>query len=359
MRHATIVAATLIIWTGWAAPLLAAEQPGPAASTPLVPQAEPVIPQATPVIPQAEPVIIDRIAAIVNQDVITLSEVQEAVLQQARVGALPEGTPHDPAAIADRLTPEALQQQLRLLINNRLQLQAADRLGLTVGDAELRQAVDDIKTRNRFASDEELAAALAAERLTLDQYRQQLRREILLAKLINREVRSQVVVSDDESRRYYTDHAEAFSLPQRVKLRQIFLAAPAADASARASARVTAQSVLDRLREGAPFDQLARRYSDGPEAKEGGVLGWFAPGTLMPALEEAAFTLPQGRISDLLGSPAGWHILLIEEREGHQLQPFEQVKETIRKQLQEQQLRDRYEEWFLELRGRAYVDIRL
>ena len=327
--------------------------------------AEPIVPQAEPVIPQAQPVIIDRIAAIVNQEVITLSEVQETVLQQAAVArdrsSLPEaGAPADPAVAAGALTPQALHQQLRLLIDSRLQLQAAEQRGMTVTDLELHQALDDIKSRNRFASDDELSAALAAEGLTLEQYRQQLRREILIAKLVNRDVRMQVVVSDEELQRYYAEHPDEFSLPQRVKLRQLFLSAPAAaDPQMHASQRTKAEELLEQLRSGADFAQLARRYSDGPEAKEGGELGWFAQGSLMPALDGTAFTLPEGQLSDLLESPMGWHILQVEQREGRQSRPFEQIKESLRDRLQEQKMRQRYEEWFLELRQNAYVDIRL
>jgi peptidyl-prolyl cis-trans isomerase SurA len=315
------------------------------------------------VIPQAQPVIIDRVAGVINQEVITLSEVQEAVLQQAsaasRASSAPAAAPGDPAFAARVLTPQALHEQLRLLIQTRLQLQAAEQRGLTVSDPELRQALDEIKSRNRFASDDALTAALASEGVTLEQYRQQLRKEILVAKLVNREVRSQVVVSSDEVQRYYAGHAEEFSQPQRVRIRQIFLAAPAENPQARGAKRAKAQEVLEQLQQGADFAQLARRYSDGPEAKEGGELGWFAQGSLAPELDRAAFTHQGETVSGLLESPAGYHLLKVEEREGQQRRPFEQVKEQLYERLLDERMRDRYEEWFLELRRNAYVDIRL
>ncbi|MEW6324836.1 MAG: peptidyl-prolyl cis-trans isomerase [Nitrospirota bacterium] len=302
----------------------------------------------------AEPVIIDRIAAVVNQDIITLSDVQEALLQP---GAAPGQLPADPAAAERRLTPEALQQQLRLLIEERLHAQAAEQRGLTVTELELGQALDDIKSRNQFTSDEQLAAALAAERLTLDQYRERLRREILVAKLVNREVRAHLVVSPEELRRYYDQHADEFSLPTRVKLRQIVFLAPE-DSPARVQKRTKALGVLEQLRNGADFERLARLHSDGPEAKDGGALGWFAQGALIPALDQAAFALPEGRVSELIETPAGYHLLVVEEREGRQKRPFEQVEQALRDRLLEEKMRRRYEEWTLELRRNAFVDIR-
>jgi peptidyl-prolyl cis-trans isomerase SurA len=356
--------------TPQAEPAAPPEQPVIQQTQPVVPQAQPDAPQAQPVIPPAEPVIqktqpviIDRIAAVVNQDVITLSEVQEAVLQQAvavavsRGGPLPQ--PGDPNLASAALTPLALSQQMRRLIERRLQQQAAEQHGITVTEAELRQALEDIKTRNRFASDEALARALTAEGMTMEAYRQQLRTELLVAKLVNREVRSTVVVSTEEAQHYYEQHADDFSLPERVRLRQIFLAAPADNAEEHASKRAKAQAILEQLRSGGDFDQLARRYSNSPEAREGGLLGWFTPGSLMPQLDRAAFGLQNGQISDLIESPLGWHILKMEEREGHRRQPFESVKEVVHNRLMEQRTQERYEEWFLELRRNAYVDIRL
>jgi peptidyl-prolyl cis-trans isomerase SurA len=330
---------------------------------PINPQAKPINPMTQPVVPQAKPVLIDRIAAVVNRDIITLSDVQEAVLQQAvavaaaRGGSRPQAG--DPVFASAALTSQALSQQLHRLIDRRLQEQDAEQLGITVTDAELHQALEDIKTRNRFTSDEALATALATEGLTLEQYRRQLRSELLVAKLVNREVRSTVVVSPEEVRVYYDQHPEEFALPERIRLRRIFFAAPAANEEEHANARANAQAVLDELNNGADFDQMARRYSNGPEAKEGGELGWFTPGSLMPQLDRIAFMLKDGQISGLIDTPQGWHILKMEAREGHHQETFEQAQEKVHARLMEQRTQERYEEWFLELRRNAYVDIRL
>jgi peptidyl-prolyl cis-trans isomerase SurA len=367
-----LVFAVLLIWgmnlfcvvaVARAEPAVPQTEPATPPAQPGIPQAKPGNPQAKPGNPMTQPVIIDRIAAVVNLDVITLSDVQEAVLQQAvalaasRGGSRPRAG--DPVFAAAALTPQALSQQLHRLIDLRLQEQDAEQHGITVTDAELRQALEDIKTRNRFTSDEALTTALAAEGLTLEQYRRQLRSELLVAKLVSREVRSTVVISPEEIRGYFDQHPEEFALPERVKLRQIFFAAPAANAEDHANVRAKAQTVLDQLKHGADFDQMARRYSDGPEAKEGGELGWFIPGSLMPQLDRIAFTLKDGQISDLIESPQGWHILKIEAREGHRQETFEQAQDKVHALLMEQRTQQRYEDWFLELRRNAYVDIRL
>lgn len=340
-----------------------AANPSPPQTPPAIQQPQPVAPPSKPVIQQTQPVVIDRIAAVVNQDVITLSDVQEAVLQQAvavaaaRGGSRPQAG--DPAFAAAVLTSQALAQQLHRLVDRRLQEQAAAQDGITVTDAELHQALEDIKTRNRFASNEALATALAAEGLTVEQYRRQLRSELLVAKLVNRKVRSTVVISPEEEHRYYNQHLDEFALPGRVKLRQIFFAAPAANAEEHANARTKAQTILEELKKGADFDRMARRYSDGPEAKEGGLLGWFTPGVLMPQLDQAAFALQDGQISKVIEGPQGWHILKMEAREGRRQQTFEQAKNMVHDRLVAELTQQRYEEWFVELRRNAYVDIRL
>ncbi|HUJ79199.1 MAG TPA: peptidylprolyl isomerase [Nitrospiria bacterium] len=344
-------------------------QPVTEQERPVAPQAPPGSPppqapsHAQPVVLQTTPVLIDRIAAVVNQEVITLSEVQEAVLQQAVALAASRGETKpragDPAFAASTLTPQAISLQLHRLVDRKLQEEEAAQKGIAVTEAELTRALEDIKMRNRFASDAALASALATEGLTMEQYRRQLRSELLAAKLVSREVRSTVVVAPEEVRRYYDQHQEEFSLPERVKLRQIFFAAPAGNEEARANKRAKAQTVLDELKRGADFDQLARRYSDGAEAGEGGELGWFTPGTLMAPLDRTAFTLQDGQISDLIESPLGWHILKAEAHEGHRQQSFDQVKDQVHEQLLNHRTQQRYEEWFLELRQNAYVDIRL
>jgi len=346
------------------------ERTGPPSATPGAPQGSPnptpvppAIPPPQPAISRLQPVTIDRIAAVVNQEVITLSEVQEAVLQQAVAMAASRGASKpkagDPEFAAASLTPQALSQQLHRLIDRKLQEEEAAQQGITVADADLKRAIEDIKTRNRFTSDAALASALAAEGMTMEQYMQQLRSELLVAKLVNREVRSAVVVAPEEVKRYYDQHPEEFNLPERVKLRQIFVAAPAGNAEARASKQAKAQSILDELKRGADFNQMARRDSDGAEAGEGGELGWFTPGALMAPLDRAAFALKDGQISDLIETPQGWHILKVEAHEGHRLQPFDQVKDQVHERLLNQRTQQRYEEWFWDLRRNAYVDIRL
>jgi peptidyl-prolyl cis-trans isomerase SurA len=338
-------------------------QPGAPQGSPIPTPTPPAIPPPQPAMSALQPVTIDRIAAVVNQEVITLSEVQDAVLQQAvsmavsRGGSKPRAG--DPAFAAAALTPQALSQQLHRLIDRKLQEEEAAQRGITVADADLERALEDIKTRNRFTSDAALASALAAEGMTMEQYKQQLRSELLVAKLVNREVRSTVVVAPEEVKRYYEQHTEEFTLPERVKLRQIFIAAPAGNEEAHASKRAKAQGVLDELKRGADFDQMARRYSDGPEAGEGGELGWFTPGSLMAPLDRAAFALQDGQISDLIETPQGWHILKAEAHEGHRQQSFDQVKDQVHERLLDQRTQQRYEEWFWDLRRDAYVDIRL
>jgi parvulin-like peptidyl-prolyl isomerase len=161
-------------------------------------------------------------------------------------------------------------------------------------------------------------------------------------------------------REYYQKNQEKFTDPLEVKIQQIFFPVPEhASQEETAAVQREARPILERARKGEDFAELARKFSKGPEAGEGGLLGYFKHRELMPELEEAGFKLRSGEISDLVRSPAGFHILRVLERKGGEPRPFAEVQFKIREELSETEAQKKFEQWMKELKSKAYIEIRL
>lgn len=303
--------------------------------------------------PQAEAkrFLIEKVVAVVNDEVITLTELQEAsqpLLRQA------------PAVEGGRASLQATQQQiLEGFILQRLQLQEGKKVGIIASPAEVAAALEEVKRRHEISSDKELEAALSRERLTLKQLKQGLTEQIILNKLLNQEVRSKVIVLEEEIQRYYQANLERYRRPPEVRLRYILIAVPpGASTAEEANAKARAEKVLAALRAGADFAEMAKRYSDGPTAKEGGSVGKLRKDELTPELAEVAFRLPVGSVSELLQTPAGFTIVKVEERWEDPFIPLAEVKELIRNTLLGEKAKDKMQEWIDALKAKASIEVK-
>jgi len=292
---------------------------------------------------QASAVTVDRIVAVVNNEVITLSELEEAVAEA-------------------KIPPPQSQIQheiLKKMIEKKLQLQYAKKKGISVNQEELQTALQDIKKRNNFPTDQALKDALAAEHLSLEQYQADLKEQLLLLKLVNREVRSGILIDEAELLDYYTRHLGSFSEPESFKVSQIFFSLPAnANSSTVSDVKTKASHVLELLQNGGDFRELARQYSEGAEAASGGNLGYFKAGHLFPEMDQAISKLQVGQFSGLIQSPSGFHILSLDEKKPAQPKPFEAVKDEVREAVYQQRSDELYQQWIRDLWANAYVDIK-
>ncbi len=292
---------------------------------------------------QASAVTVDRIVAVVNNEVITLSELEEAVAEA-------------------KIPPSQSQIQhemLKKMIEKKLQLQYAKKKGISVSQEELQAALQDIKKRNNFPTDQALKDALAAEHLTLEQYKADLKEQLLLLKLVNREVRSGILIDEAELLDYYKRHPGSFSEPESFKVSQIFFRLPAdAKPSTVSDVKAKALRVLELLQKGGDFRELARQYSEGAEATSGGNLGYFKAGHLFPEMDQAISKLQVGQFSGLIQSPSGFHILLLDEKKPAQPKPFEAVKDEVREAVYQQRSDELYQQWIKDLWATAYVEIK-
>ncbi len=298
--------------------------------------------------------VIDRIVALVNNEVITLSELEEAGSRLFR--QLIETTP--PGEREEKLK-KARREILEQLIENKILEQEIRKRKVEVSEREVDTAVAEILKHNRL-TENELKMALAKEGISYAAYRRQIRDDLGKMRLINREIKSKIVVNEEDLKRIYQEKIKEFMEPVEVKLQQIFIPGPRSGAGEELkNLEAKVENLWRRARQGEDFTELARRYSLGPEAKDGGILGYFKKNELIPELEEIAFKLKIGEISDIVRSSHGWHILRLLERKGGNPKPFAEVAPKIREAQLQQEAEKKFQEWLQHLKSKAYIEIRL
>lgn len=285
-------------------------------------------------------VVVDRVVAVVNNEIITLSDLQrEETLKKV-------DTKQD-----ERLLLEDM-------IDRKLQMAAAKGAGLDVTDKELTEAVADIMKRNSLDS-KQFEAALAKEGLTLEQYKSELREQMTLSRMFNKYVRSGVAVDEAEVRAYYERNIKSYSLPEEIRVRQIFFRVPEnATPSETAPIREKAAAVLARAKKGESFAALAKELSEGETAALGGDLGFLQRNQAIPEIEEAARTLKQGEIAGPIQCAGGFQIIKLEEIRTP-VKPFEKVKDDITKMLYDLKVENTYRTWLQTLRSDSNIENRL
>ena len=293
--------------------------------------------------------LVDRVVAVVNRKVITLSQLEKAEQQLYARETLHPGETQE----------ERRKKTLEMLIENELIRQKTEEAGIFVNDEELDAAMYDIKQRNNISSDEQLKKILSQEGRTWNEFLDDIRGQIKMAKLVNREVRSQIEVSEDEVELYYQTHPEQFAQSSTtVHIRHILLSVSKAAGDADVQAiKEKAEQLVQQLRSGADFADAAKEYSAHPSSETGGELGTFNEGELAAPFD-IAFTMDSGEISDPIRSDSGFHIIYVEEKTGGEKASFEKAKPTIRRTIYEQKSNKLYRKWIEELKERAYIEIK-
>jgi peptidyl-prolyl cis-trans isomerase SurA len=310
-------------------------------------------PKPTVAVNAATGTVVNTIAAIVNDEVITLYEVDREAKPVIR--EMEKKSPLD-AAAKSKIRREALEH----LIEKKLIDQKVRELNLRVGEEELRLAIEDVKKQNNMTSQEVLISALASQGLTYEQYRAQLREQIEKLKLVSMEVRAKIHVSESEMRAYYEENQSKYSLEDTFRARHIFFkASEKTPAEELKRTMATALLVLAEAKSGKDFAELAKSYSEDPAArKDGGDLGSFKKGDMMPELEAAIVIMKPGDVSELVYTPTGFHIIKLEERTAGKVKPFESVKVEIEETIYRKKSEDRFNLWAKELRGKSSIEIK-
>lgn len=264
-----------------------------------------------------QPLPVDRIVAVVNDEVITRQELrlhlESALGQLQRQGMSPP-----PRDVLER-------QVLERLVMDKVQLQQAREIGLRVDDAQLEQALQRIAASNNLSLPQ-FRAALEKDGISFANFREEIRGEMTIARLREREVESKIFISDGEIDNYLNS-ASVPGAGEEYQLAHILLRAPeSASPEQIQKLRAKADQVLERLHKGEDFGQLAAAYSDAPDGMRGGNLGWRSLDRLPPMFAEASLKLQVGEVSPVLRSSNGFHLIkLLAKRGGGVTQAVEQT----------------------------------
>jgi len=297
--------------------------------------------------------LVDRIVAIVNDDAITLSELNEAYLpfaQQIREA-------NNPPEVEREMIFKLRQEILNKLIDQKLTDQETERLQVSVNDKEVDQRIEQIKSEH-FLTEEDIRKTLAAQGHTLEGYRERIKEQLLRVKLINIEVKSKIAVSGKEIQDYYEEHKEEYQGGQKYHLRTILIkASPSAGADQKKVALEKIKSIVRELKSGAAFDELARKYSQDGTAAAGGDLGLFTLDELLQEFQETVLWMAEGQISPVLETPKGYQILMLQEIKKIPGKTLEEARIEIQERLYRELVGEKYNAWLKRLRERSYVKI--
>jgi len=297
--------------------------------------------------------VVEKIAALVGNDIILQSEVEDrAAPLLAEIASI--ANPAEREARADTIRREVLER----LVQDQLLAQQATELKLTVGSDEIDRAIQQIK-HDYGLSDSQLKDELRKQGLTMAAYRMNTKREILKYRVLNIAVGSKINVGDSEVQSYYDRHMKSANV--QVRASHIFIAIPEdADNATVLEREKLARSLLDRAQKGEDFAKLAREYSeDAGTRAEGGDLGFIGRDILPKPLEELLFSMHVGDIRGPVRADRGFHVIKLVDKRTKDAKPFAEVQEDIRVRLRQREMERQTKIYLGELRKKTLVDLRL
>jgi peptidyl-prolyl cis-trans isomerase SurA len=324
--------------------------------------------------------VVEEIVTRVNSQIITRSEYQRSKDQ------LRDDVKQQDPSNADKLYAEREKDVLRDLVDQQLLLEKGKDLGIT-GDTELIKRLDGMRKDMKLDTMEELEKAATAQGISYEDFKQNLRNQIITQKVIGEEVGSHLSIPKEEEQQFYNEHKSELEQPESIKLSEILIAPqkPAADKSgngtpatgsddakaqdagsdsakqaaetaALAAAEAKANDVLKQIRAGASFEDIAKKFSDGPSAAQGGDLGAFKRGTLAKELEDRTFAMKSGDVSDVIRTKQGYVILKVTNHQVAGIPAMKDVEPKIMDALYYQKLQPALRAYLTKLREDAYID---
>ncbi len=298
--------------------------------------------------------LVDRVAAVVNRDIITLSEVEtRAAPELQRVAEMGE-----PAKRAE-LRSMVMKKSMEALIGEKLMEAQIKELNIDTSDPEIDAAIDDVKKQNGIDGDA-FERMLNQEGYSMTSYRGFMKKHLSRLKLVQLKVRGKVKVADEDLKAEYAKVAAVESQDAEVHARHLLVQVqPKATAEQVEAGRVKAVALMNEALKGGDFAELAKKKSEGPSASDGGDLGFFRRGVMVAEFEKVAFGLPVGGISEPIRTKFGWHVIKVEERRAVAAKTFEELKDALRDRLLRSQLEKYTDQYVQELRSQALVQEKL
>lgn len=293
--------------------------------------------------------LVSGIAAVVNDEIITTVEVDR------ELGQMLKEAERAPGAALGATRGAAVNR----LVDKKLIEQKIRELDIRISDEEVKLAIEDVKKQNNL-DQEGLERALGGQGMTFAQYRAQLKEQLERLRLMSQEVRSKVQVGEREIREYYEANLASYGGSETFRARHIFFRVEKkGGAEELAKTEAKANEVLAKARAGVDFAELAKKYSQDPAAaKDGGDLGSFKRADMLPEIGNTVAAMKPGDISPLVLSPAGLHIIKLEDKSQGEGKPFEQVRDAIEDLLYKKKSDERFAQWVKDLRAAASIEIK-
>ena len=298
--------------------------------------------------------VIEKIVAVVNGDIIILSELKEISVPYLEKMKSKFSLDHNEEQI--RKTERRILDQL---IDERLVKQEADRLKIVIEEKEVDLAIRDMMESSKLTEDQ-FKQVLVEEGMTLEKYKEQLKNQLQKMRLLEQEIKSKVQVTNEEIKDYYNKHRSSFDTPLEIRLQQILLMVPPEAGEQEINQiREKAEEILQKIRKGEDFNTMVKLYSQDSYAAAGGDMGVFRRGELVSVIDEAAFSLNVGEVSPVIQTSLGFHILrVLEKRDRGKMTEEERLKE-IEGIIYNKKVESKYKQWLKELRKKSYIKISL
>jgi len=296
-----------------------------------------------------EPQVVDGVAAVVNGDVITYSQVR--MLSAPREKLL--RSQYTGQELANKLK-EARELALKDLIDRRLVIQAFKKESYEIPDHIVDQRMREI-IRESFGGDRNtFIKTLEAQNYTLGEFKEKEMERIIVQAMRSKNVKTSLIVPPTKIEEYYKQHRDEFTSKEQIKLRMIMIPSHA-DTGNSAAQKAMAEEVLGKLASGAEFDRMAQVYSEDSTRDMGGDWGWIERKTLAAPLEKVAFNMPVGRISNIIDYAGNYYILKVEDKHSGTTRSLAEARSDIEKKLIQQEAQQLQERWIASLRAKAYI----
>ena len=286
--------------------------------------------------------IVDRIIAIVNDDILTLKEAEKYVQIE---------TQGKYVSVNEYFRNIQLREKISALIEGILIKQQARKLKINVSDKEVDRIVENIK-KQYLIDDEQLKSKLKEEGINYKDFYEGIRTNTLRGRVMAQVISPDVIVTDKTLKEYYDTHTDEFR-DEEYRLQQIFISNRTINAQQKIFA------AYNLLKEGTPFEEVAKKFSEDPSAPDGGNIGYVKKGELVPGLRGAIGMLAPGGYTEILTTPYGFHVLrLAEVKKGNTL-PFDDVKGKIHERIVVEESEKRYKEYMEKLKQSAYIEVKI
>ncbi len=295
--------------------------------------------------------ILNRVVAIVDNEVITLYELNQKIRDMTGMA------PEDIRNKDEEKYLETRKNILELMIEDKIAQKKIQELGIIISQTQIDAAIEDIKKNNRLTH-EDLLNGLKREGITYEKYRETIKTDLERHRLINAEIKSKILIREEQIIQYYQDHQRDFSNEEQVQLAGIFLIQkdPSDEEELRDLFKKS-DTILAQLNNGKAFSELAEAFSQGPGANEGGNLGSFKTDQLDETLRKLIHNMPEGGVSQPIHRGNGVQIFKLLKRVGGEVKPFEEVRDSIYEILYRDEINRRYITWIKDLRESVYTKI--